>query len=149
MPLEPKTEQLLTRMVARLSAIVAGELYWYTPGEAVARDWKNFSQVVGTPFYGVIEGESTSVRGAYPSVTVQQTVIVVVWVKQDVDRRTVLQRAVGDVLTALFLDPTFGGLAIKTDPPSVSTDEASFAIEAWAYAEITVTVHYSRPLGQP
>src|SRR2546422_422684 len=105
---EPLREQLLAAVQARLAAIAAGATYWYTPAE-VARDWKNFDQVAGFPFYGVIEGEEVTEPLAYKEIAARLRVIIVGWVRDEQSRRVVLNRAVGDVQRACFSDETWGG----------------------------------------
>ena len=52
---EPIREQILDAVKTRLAALTTGSTYWFTPGE-VSRDWKNYDEPTGYPFYGVIEG---------------------------------------------------------------------------------------------
>lgn len=142
-PSEPITEQLIDAIVARLQGITAGADYWYTPGE-VARDWKNYPEVRGFPFYGVIDGEQ---RGEdLTNVEIEETffVTIVGWIKDTTDRRQAVRRALADVTKALHSDDTFGGLAQRMLAPGSVSDEAALVAKPFAYFELTVPIVYDR-----
>lgn len=144
MATEPIRERLVTAVQQRLASITAGATYWYTPGE-VGRDWRHFQEVRATPFYAVIEGPSEAEPTTLASqVRETQTVIVVGWIKDTSNRRQALNRAIGDVIRAIYVDETWGGLALVTRPPSVITDEAAVVAQPWGYFELTMQIEYLR-----
>ncbi len=142
---EPIVDQLVSGIVQRLQSLKAGDAYWYD-AEDVGTDWRNFDEVKGRRYYGVIEGPSTARRDAFPQVVEEQTFIIVVWIKDADNRRQVLRRTVADLKRVLGLDPTWGGLAQQTDPPDVVTDEAALVAVPHAYAELTLRVRYRRAI---
>lgn len=144
MPIDPLREQLLAAVAARLSTLTADGTTWYMPGE-VSRDWKNFDEAKGFPCYGVIEGPEEPDGEDNDQVHEVLTVTVVGWVKAPSDRRIVLNRAIGDVKRAIYLDETWGGLALWTAAPRVETDEATIEAKPFAYFELTMAIHYDRP----
>ncbi len=139
---EPIREQILAAVAVRLAAITAGSTYWATPGE-VGRDWKNFDEPKGYPFYGVIEGVEEPDGEDNVDVHEVFTVLVIGWVKGE-DRRTLVNRAIGDIKTAIYTDETWSALAIWTEAPSVVTDEAALVAKPFGYFELTMKVHYDR-----
>ena len=145
MAVEPIVEQLTTGIVQRLQSLKAGDQYWYD-AEEVGTDWRNFDEVKGRRYYGVIEGPSTARRDAFPHAIEEQAFIIVVWIKDTSARRQVLRRTVGDLKRVLGLDPTWAGLALQTDPPDVVTDEAALVAAPFAYAELTLRVRYRRAI---
>ena len=142
-PAEPIREQILAAVHTRLSGLTANGTYWYTPGE-VARDCKNFDEPRGFPFYGVIEGQEAPDGEDNDDVHEVLTVIVVGWIKNQENRRIVLNRAIGDVKKAIFTDETWGDLAIWTEAPTVITDEAALVAKPFGYFELTMQIHYDR-----
>jgi YHS domain-containing protein len=141
MPVDPIDEQILDRVRARLAAIVTGDTYFYSPGET-ARDWKNWDEVKSFPFYGVIEGRRGRPIDTFTKVEAQLTVTIVGWIKHDANRRVVLNRAIADVIRAVYTDETWGGLALITDVPEIVTDEAAVVAKPHAYFEITLRIDY-------
>lgn len=141
MPTDPIDEQILAKIKTRLSAIAAGATYFYTPGE-VSRDWKNWDEVRGFPFYGVIEGELQRPADTFTTVDVILPVTIVGWVKSDQDRRIVLNRAAADVIRALYTDETWGGLALITKVLRRPTDEAAVVAKPHAYFELALQIEY-------
>lgn len=141
MPIDPIDEQILAAVKTRLSLITNGSTYFYTPGE-VLRDWKNFDEVKGFPFYGVIEGELKREEATFSNVEVTLPATIVGWVKHDTDRRSVLNKAVADVIRAIYTDETWGGLALITKVVSRATDEAAIAAKPFAYFELSIQIEY-------
>lgn len=144
MPTDPRDEQLLQAIATRLAAIVAGADYFYTPGE-VSRDWKNFDEVRGFPFYGVIEGELTRTEDTYSTIDVTLPVTIVGWVNGDkmrVNRRMALNRAVADVIRAIYTDEAWNGLALITKVLRRTTDEAAVVAAPHAYFELALQIEY-------
>jgi hypothetical protein len=158
-PAPSKAEQLLARAVAQLGAIKAGAEYWYTPGE-VSRDWKNYDEVQGWPFYGVIEGRTAPAAGADTQDgggLMEQTLIVVAWVNEDKipwgaggkSRRVAIQRAAADVVRALTARwPHRDEWLHDVSRPSIETDEAALVAKPYAYAEVTLTYRYWCMVGE-
>jgi hypothetical protein len=141
MPIDPTDEQILAKVAARLSGFVAGDTYFYTPGE-VGRDWKNWDEVKSFPFYGVIEGRRARTIDTFTKIEAQLSVIIMGWVKHDANRRVVLNRAIADVIRAVYTDETWGGLALITDVPEIATDEAAVVAKPHAYFELTLRIDY-------
>jgi hypothetical protein len=152
---DPIREQLIAKVRARLDAITAGSTYWFTPAEVV-RDLKNFDEIkasydaaAGTikPTYCVIEGQERKDENHPESsrmVFLILDVTIVGWVKATKDRRTALNRAIGDVLTAIWTDEKWDGLALITDYQKSVTDQAAFQNNNVAYFEISIGIHYDR-----
>jgi hypothetical protein len=145
MATEPVREQILAAVRTRLAAIVTGATYWYTPVE-VARDWKNFDEAPGFPFYGVIEGQEVTEAFAYKQIRATLRVILIGWVRDDQNRRIVLNRAVADVQRAVFSEESWGGLALETKPVSIRSDEAALVAKPYAYFEVEMDVVYVHAL---
>jgi hypothetical protein len=144
---EPIREQILAEVAARYAALKANGVFWFTPGE-VGRDWKNFDEVQAFPFYGVIEGQATPQEEASQEDELHGLdVTTVIWVRDDEARRTVLNRAIADVVRAAELDDTWDGLAVRTELLRIITDEAALVAKPFAYAEVTHRVDYYRPPG--
>lgn len=141
MPADPIDEQILQKITARLKAMVAGETYFYTPGE-VARDWKNWDQVESFPFYGVIEGSRVRTIDTFTTIDAQLTATIVGWVRHDAERRIVLNRAIADVIRALYTDESWDGLALITKVTEIKTDEAAVVAKPHAYFELTLEIDY-------
>jgi len=141
MPTDPIDEQILAKIAARLAGITSGATYFYKPGE-VSRDWKNWDEAKGFPFYGVIEGELKRQEDTYTMVDVVLPVTIVGWVKSDADRRIVLNRSAADVIRAVYTDETWDGLALITKVLRRSTDEAFAIAKPHAYFEIALQVEY-------
>ena len=147
MPVDPIDEQILAKIAARLKAITAGTIYFYTPGE-VARDWKNWEELTSFPFYGVIEGKRDRLIDTFTKIDVALTVTIVGWVKSEADRRTVLNRAIADVIQAIYAanggveGESWGGLALITNVTQIVTDEAAVVAKPHAYFEITLSIQY-------
>lgn len=141
MPTDPIDEQILDKIATRLKALVAGTLYFYTPGE-VARDWKNWDEITSFPFYGVIEGRRARPIDTYTKIDAELTVTIVGWVKHEAQRRTVLNRAVADVIRAVYVDESWDGLALITKVTEIVTDEAAVVAKPHAYCEITLQIEY-------
>lgn len=142
-PSEPRTEQLIDAIVARLGAITAGATYWYTPGE-VARDWKNYSEITGFPFYGVIDGEQHGDELTNMEIQETFTVIIVGWIKDTTDRRQAVRRAIADVMKAVHSDDTWGDLALRTLAPFSTTDQSALVAKPYGYFELSVPIVYDR-----
>jgi len=142
MPVDPIDEQILAKIATRLKMLDAGVTYFYTPGE-VARDWKNWDEVTTFPFYGVIEGRRARPIDTYTTVTAELTVTIVGWVKHDQERRTVLNRAIADVIRAVYTDESWGGLALITKVAEIVTDEAAVVAKPHAYFELTLAIDYT------
>ena len=143
-PTDPRDEQILAALEARLKAIVTGATYFYTPGE-VARDWKNFDEVKSFPFYGIIEGELRRTEDTYTKVDVILPVTIVGWVNGDkmaVNRRIALNRCAADVIRAIYADEEYGGLALITKVVRRSTDEAFMVSKPHAYFELALSIEY-------
>lgn len=141
MPIDPIDEQILAKIDARLKALVAGATYFYTPGD-VARDWKNWDEVKGFPFYGVIEGRRARPIDTFTMVTARLAVTIVGWVKSDAQRRIVLNRAIADVVRACYADESWDGLALITTVTEIVTDEAAVVAKPHAYFEVTLQIEY-------
>lgn len=141
MPTDPIDEQILAKVAARLNAITTGATYFYTPGE-VARDWKNWDEVKSFPFYGVIEGRRARTIDTYTKIDAQLTVTIVGWVRHDAQRRTVLNRAIADVIRAIYTDESWDNLALITKVTEIATDEAAVVAKPHAYFEITLAIEY-------
>jgi hypothetical protein len=139
MPSEPKAEQILEAVRARVASIVAGATYWYTPGE-VSRDWKDASEVNSFPFYGVIEGALERNEKTMTQIEERLNVIIVGWVSgtSDVSRRTLLNRCASDLIKAIYADHSWGGLALWSRVVSVETDEATIIAKPFGYFELTM-----------
>jgi hypothetical protein len=141
MPSDPIDEQILAQIQARLQAMVSGDLYFYSPGE-VSRDWSNWDEVKSFPFYGVIEGRRTRSIDTYTTVTATLTVTIVGWVRHETERRIALNRAVADVIRAVYQDESWSGLALITAVTEIVTDEAAVAAKPYAYFELTLAIDY-------
>lgn len=139
MPIDPIDEQILAKVAARLKSLTAGATYFYTPGE-VARDWKNWDEINAFPFYGVIEGRRVRPADTFTTIDARLTVTIVGWVKHDALRRTVLNRAVADVIRACYTDESWDGLALITTVTEIVTDEAAVVAKPHAYFEITLQI---------
>ena len=157
-PTPSRATQLLDRVVAQLVAIQPGAEYWYKPGE-VARDWKNYDEVQGWPFYGVIEGRTApaGIETQDGGGLMDQTVIVVIWLNEDKivwgtelkSRRVALGRACADVVRALTAHwPNREDWLHDVSRPSIETDEAALVAKPFAYAEVTLTYRYWCPQGE-
>jgi len=138
-------EQLLAAIETRLKGIVKGATYHYTPGE-VLRDWKNYDEVTGFPFYGIIEVEEDSEAFTYTNLQAQLRVTIVGWVNGDKmeqgKRRLALNRAIADVRRAVMSEESWGGLALVTRIPRTTTDEATWTARPFAYFEMTVEIDF-------
>ncbi len=144
MPVEPRDEQILAAIDARLKAIVKGDTYFFTPGE-VSRDWKNFDEVKSFPFYGIIEGELQRKEDTYLKVDVVLPVTIVGWVngdKQGLNRRIALNRCAADVIRAIYVDEEWSGLALITKVLRRPTDEAFAYAKPHAYFELALQIEY-------
>lgn len=141
MPTDPVDEQILQKIETRLKAIDAGATYFYTPGE-VARDWKNWDEINACPFYGVIEGRRERPIDTYTTIEARMTVTIVGWVKHDAQRRIVLNRAIADVIRSVYVDESWGGLALITKVTEIITDEAAVVAKPHAYFELTLAIDY-------
>lgn len=144
MPVDPIDEQILAKIATRLGAIVSGATYFYTPGE-VARDWKNWDEVKRFPFYGVIEGARVRTEDTYTKVETTLTAHIVGWVNGDkmgVSRRIAVNRAIADVIRAIYTDESWDGLVLITQVPEIATDEAAVAANPYAYFEIKLSIDY-------
>lgn len=141
MPTDPIDEQILQAIKTRLSGIAKGATYFFTPGE-VSRDWKNFDEVKTFPFYGIIEGTLVRAESTYTTVMVTLPVIIVGWVRHETDRRSVLNRAVADLIRAIYIDETWGGLALITKVTSRISDEATVSAKPHAYFELNLQIEY-------
>ncbi len=141
MPTDPIDEQILQKIEARLKAIVAGAAYFYTPMD-VGRDWKNWDEARGFPCYGVIEGRRARPIDTFTKIDAQLTVIIIGWVKHDSERRIHLNRAIADVVRAVYTDESWGGLALITKVTEIVTDEAAVVAKPHAYFELTLAIEY-------
>lgn len=141
MATDPIDEQILAKVKTRLAALTAGSTYFYTPGE-VSRDWKNWDEVKSFPFYGVIEGRRVRQIDTFTKIDAQLTVTIVGWVRSDSDRRTVLNRAIADVIRSVYADETWDSLALITKVNEIVTDEAAVVAKPHAYFEITLQIDY-------
>lgn len=141
MPTDPIDEQILTKIQARLAGLTSGATYFYTPGE-VLRDWKNWDEVRSFPFYGVIEGRRTRPIDTFTAVAAQLTVTIVGWIKSESNRRSVLNRAIADVIRAVYVDESWDALALITKVPEIVTDEAAVVAKPHAYFELTLEIEY-------
>lgn len=144
MPTDPIDEQILAKIATRLAALVDGATYFFKPGE-VARDWKNFDEVKSFPFYGVIEGTRVRTEDTYTKVETALTAHIVGWVNGDkmgVPRRIAVNRAIADVVRAIYTDETWDGLALLTKVPEIATDEAAAAAKPYAYFEMKLAIDY-------
>lgn len=140
-PADPKDEQILQAIEARLKAIVQGATFFYTPGE-VFRDWKNWDEVRSFPYYGIIEGELQRQEDTFTKVDVILPVTIVGWVRHDTTRRVVLNRASADVIRAIYQDESWGGLALITKVLRRPTDEAAAISKPHAYFELSLQIEY-------
>lgn len=147
MPAEPYSEQLRAKVVARLAAIASGATYHYTPGE-VGPDWKDVEEcqdlAAGAPYYGVVDGLETRPRLTFTKVNPTLDLIVVVWVLDTENRRRALRRAIADVITAVYTDETWDGLALATDVLEINTDQAALVAKPHAYGEVLLRIEYER-----
>lgn len=145
---EPLREQLLAAVTARLAALTAGTTYWFTPAEAT-RDWKSWEETkaeAGKPGYGIIEGKEIQEDLTNTEVHVTHDVTVTGWIKEDQNRRTALNRAIADIVKAIYTDETWGlpVTAAWTNVVEIVTDEAALQSQGFAYFELTARVHYDR-----
>lgn len=144
MPVDPIDEQILAKIATRLAAIVTGATFFFTPGE-VARDWKNWDEVKSFPFYGVIEGTRVRTEDTYTKVETNLTAHIVGWVNGDkmgLSRRIAVNRAIADVVRAIYADESWDGLALITTVPEIATDEAAVAAKPYAYFEMKLSIDY-------
>ena len=140
MPLsDPKRQQIIAAIVARLAAITAGGSYFYTP--SVGNDYRHNSEITQFPYYGVIEGEETNEYVTFsPFVETTMRVTIIGWISDAGDRRAAVNRAIGDVERAWVTDEKFGGLCFDSRIVSVRTDEAALFAKPFAYFEMDAEV---------
>lgn len=145
MATEPIREQILAAVKSRLAGITAGATYWFTPGDVV-RDWKNYDEAEelakDRPVYGVIEGVERRPSTTYTQVKAVLTVIVIGWVMDEENRRVAVNRAIADVIRALYQDEEWSGLALVTRVTEIATDEAAVVARPHAYFELTAEIEY-------
>ena len=146
---EPIREQIIAAIVTRLEGITAGSDFWYTPGE-VSRDWKSYQEVLGFPFYGVIDGDESTQEQTNCEVTETFNVIIVGWLKDD-NRRRAVNRAIADLKVAIFSTVisasghTLGVTeVVRSLAPSTVTDEAALVAKPFGYFEFRLPVEYDR-----
>lgn len=142
---EPIREQLITKVKDRLAAITAGATFWFTPGDVV-RDWKNYDEAEelakDRPVYGVIEGVERRPASTYTQIKAVLTVIIIGWVMDEENRRIAMNRAIADVIRALYQDEEWNGLALVTRVTEIATDEAAVVAKPHAYFELTAEIEY-------
>lgn len=109
-PLKPLRLQVADRIVAVLSAITVGEMYWKTPGMIVRRHIGE-REAVAFPVYGVFFGqgkEPDEINGEY---TEEFEIVVKGIVQSHEDLVEAMEHAIADIRRAIDQDARDGATA--------------------------------------
>ncbi len=152
---ESKRLQVLNRIIAVLQAILAGDDFWYTPGEVVKR-FKHWSECTKFPTYMVFSSTGGEIVYAGEQQYDEAFYVSVKGIVQDnLDTVTKLERSIRDIRKAinddsLSPDPgTLGALAVQVridEPPE--TDDGYLSLEGFGFFDQKIRCVISGDFGE-
>ena len=155
----PLRLQVIDRIVAVLKGIVAGAVYFYTPG-GVEKRFVHWTEAKNFPTYMVFTGSGGTVglsgaAGGDSEYTEDFFVSVKGIVKDSEDTVTRLERCIADVRKAIDLDSqsgepgTLGAIAVQTTfEDSPDTDDGYLSLEGFGFFDQRVRVSIAGNMGE-